>query len=438
MQICALSNIVSGMTDLRPEWLWFTAYYWIVPLLLLGACRSTKDTHPPEFSDDSFIQPSTFVSNSASVVYPDALARIDSIIYTFIHAQAFPGAAVSVGKGEKSVKIAGYGRYTYDSDQRVFAESVFDIASLTKVVATTTAAMLLYERGQLDLNAPVSLYLNEFSTPERQSITIRHLLAHSSGLPAWHPLHLEGVITREALLDSVFLTPLVSVPGEKSLYSSFGMISLALVIEEITRESFDQWCARNIFTPLEMKSTGFRSIGETDSSVVPTEIDEDFRHRLIQGEVHDENAWILGGSAGHAGLFSTVLDLSKFAQMMAEEGDYNGEEFLKSHTIDLFTAVVDTSLGTRALGWDTRTLGNEFSSAGQYLGPRSYGHTGFTGTSLWIDPDSKVWAILLTNRIYPKRDGYERFRGVRGLVADAVHEAFFGPFPNQEMEQSFQ
>ncbi|MDE2827483.1 MAG: serine hydrolase, partial [Bacteroidota bacterium] len=164
-------------------------------------------------------------------------------------------------------------------------------------------------------------------------------------------------------------------------------------------------------------------------TVVPTELDDYFRNRLIQGEVHDETAWTLGGVAGHAGLFSTVLDLSRFAQMMAQRGNLAGKEFLRPQTIDLFTTVVDTSFSTRALGWDTRNLDDSPSSAGQHFGSRSYGHTGFTGTSLWIDPDSGVWVILLTNRVYPTRDEYERFRGIRGSVADAVYEVFFWPVP---------
>ncbi|MCY4158789.1 MAG: serine hydrolase [Bacteroidetes bacterium] len=409
----------------------FARYILTLGILILGACQSLRKTDLPESLDSLPVQPFILATNSPNVTDLDALARIDSIILEHIRKRAFPGAAVSVGKGNEVIKVTGYGQHTYRSTQYISAESIFDLASLTKVIATTTAAMLLYERGQLDIDTPVAHYLDEFNTPERETITVRHLLAHSSGLPAWRPLHLEGVTTSKALLDSVFFTPLVSEPGEVSRYSSFGMISLALAIEEITGESFDQWCADNIFHPLGMKFTGFRATGTTDSTVVPTEVDNDFRYRLIQGEVHDENAWILGGTAGHAGLFSTALDLSQYAKMMAQGGVNNGEIFLQSSTIDLFTAVVDTSLGTRALGWDTRSLDGKPSSAGQHFGPRSFGHTGFTGTSLWIDPDSKIWVALLTNRVYPTRERYNRFRGVRGLVADAAYEVFSEPLPKQ-------
>ncbi len=410
-------------------------YVLIFLILTLSACQSAREatriksfdpiTAPPS------VQSSILTVDSPTVVFPNALARIDSLIIERIHAQAFPGAVVSVGMGSEIIKMTGYGGFTYRSQRRMLPESLFDLASLTKVVATTTASMLLYERGQLDIELPVSNYLEAFNIPERQRITVRHLLTHTSGLPAFQPFHLDGITSREVVLDSILSISLFSEPGEEYLYSDFGMISLALVIEAITGKPFDEWCTNNIFAPLGMNSTGFRTTGEPDSTVVPTELDDYFRNRLIQGEVHDETAWTLGGVAGHAGIFSTALDLSRFAQMMAQRGRLDELEFLRPQTIDLFTTVVDTSLSTRALGWDTRNLNDEPSSAGQFFGSRSYGHTGFTGTSLWIDPDSKAWVILLSNRVYPSRDEYERFMGLRGAIADAVYEAFYWPVPNE-------
>ncbi len=412
----------------------------IFGLLILGACQSSRETVIQGSLDPGpvnlpTIQPSISKLDSPTVVYPNALVRMDSLIFKYINARAFPGAVISVGKGSEIVKMTGYGAYTYRSRQRMLPESLFDLASLTKVVSTTTAAMILYERGQMDIEAPVSRYLDAFNTSERQSVTIRHLLTHTSGLPAWHPFYQDGIITREAVLESILSAELLTEPGEEYRYSDFGMISLALVIEEITGEPFDQWCIQNIFDPLGMRSTGFRGTGESDPAVVPTELDDYFRNRLIQGEVHDETAWTLGGVAGHAGLFSTAIDLSQFARMMVQRGSLDGRAFLQPRTIDLFTAVVDSSLSTRALGWDTRNLNDEPSSAGLYFGPRSYGHTGFTGTSLWIDPDSEIWVILLTNRVYPTRDEYKRFRGIRGLMADAAYEAFFWPLSNQQFNE---
>jgi len=372
--------------------------------------------------------------SSCEVPNQSWIPELDSIIAQFIEAGAFPGASLSIGKGLDFTTLKGYGGYTYRFERHVTTESIFDLASLTKVVATTTASMLLYEQGKLHLDTPVSQYLQEFNTAARRSITIRHLLTHSSGLPSWRPMHLDGMTSHEALLDSIMYIPLSTSPGESSQYSSYGMIVMAMVIEIITQQPFDQWCTHHIFQPLSMRSTGFRGTGRSDSSVVPTEMDSNFRHRMIQGEVHDENAWIMGGVAGHAGLFSNVVDLSVFAKMMAMRGEHNGVQFLQPETIDLFTTAVDTSFSTRALGWDTRTAKPQPSSAGQYFGPRSYGHTGFTGTSIWIDPETQIWVILLTNRIHPTRNNYDRFRGVRGLVADIAYEALLR-FPH-ETEQS--
>ncbi len=395
-----------------------------VGFLILGACHTAPKTPESQLSSSPTIQ-STDINVSNSIIKnPDALSRIDSILIHYIHVkEAFPGASVALGKGADIAYLTGNGGYTYRFEQKIFAESVFDVASLTKVIATTTAAMLLYDQGKLKLDTPVSEYLKEFDLPGRHSITIGHILSHSSGLPGWRPLHLNGFISRESLLDSVFAMPLIAEPETTSVYSSYGMIVLGLIIEVITGVPFDQWCTENIFHPLGMISTGFRGTGESDSTIVPTEVDMSFRNRLIQGEVHDENAWILGGVAGHAGLFSTAVDLSKFAMMMAQRGQHEGHVFLRPKTVDHFTTVVDSTISTRALGWDTRGSSTTESSAGQYFGPRSYGHTGFTGTSLWIDPDSRAWVILLTNRIYPTRDHYDRFRGVRGLMADATYDA---------------
>jgi len=404
-----------------------TLYALLLGSLIFVACRTTPPTPKSEVLPSPTIQTADVDLSDSIIENHDALVQMDSILLRYILNEAFPGASIALGKGAEMAKISGYGGYTYRFQEKVFAESVFDIASLTKVIATTTAAMLLFDQGKLKLDTPVARYLNEFDTPKHDLITIGHLLSHSSGLPAWRPLHLDGVDSRDILLDSVFAMPLLAEPGEISKYSSYGMISLGMVIEAITETPFDQWCTDHIFHPLRMMSTGFRSTGQSDPTVVPTEIDTSFRNRLIQGEVHDENAWIFGGIAGHAGLFSTAVDLSQFAIMMTQRGQYNGHLFLQPETIDLFTTVVDSTISTRALGWDTKGSSVSESSAGQYFGPRSYGHTGFTGTSLWIDPDSHAWVILLTNRVYPTRDRYNQFRGVRGLVADATYEALFGP-----------
>ncbi|ARA91758.1 beta-N-acetylglucosaminidase [Rhodothermaceae bacterium RA] len=354
-----------------------------------------------------------------------ALLRIDSLLRAAIDERAFPGAAVAVGRAGVLAKLDGYGYLTYDSETPVTPRTLFDLASLTKVVATTTAAMKLYEEGRLDLDAPVVRYLPAFGANGKDRITIRQLLTHTSGLVPFRPFHTLGLTTRDAVIQAILNETPVYEPGTDMRYSDLGMITLALVIERITGQDFATYVREAVFEPLGMTHTGFRPVGQTDASVVPTEYDNGFRKRLIQGEVHDETAWILGGTAGHAGLFSTAEDLARFAHMLVNEGRVNGQAFLQPETIRLFTTPVAPGMHTRALGWDTRSP-EGYSSAGQYFGPRSFGHTGFTGTSLWIDPDQQLYVILLTNRVYPTRENRAHI-AIRPQVADFAYEAIAGP-----------
>ena len=354
----------------------------------------------------------------------DPLARIDSLIRKSIKAGAFPGAAVAIGRAGVVVKLDGYGYFTYDSEQPVTPTSQFDLASLTKVVATTTAAMQLYEQGRLDLDAPVSRYLPDFAKNGKAGITIHHLLTHTSGMPAFRPFYQMGITDRQGVVDAVLGTNLENEPGVKYVYSDFSMITLALVVETITGQDFATYTREHIFEPLGMHDTGYLPTGQPDSTVVPTEVDDYFRNRLIQGEVHDENAWLLDGVAGHAGLFSTATDLAKFAFMLTNGGKAQGQQFLKEKTIRLFTTRVDPEKHSRALGWDTKSL-NGYSSAGRYFGPNSFGHTGFTGTSIWIDPDQQLFVILLTNRVYPSRKNRGHI-AVRPQVANLAYQAIIG------------
>ena len=354
----------------------------------------------------------------------ELLRRVDSLMQAAIQDRSFPGAAVAVGRAGVVTQLEGFGYYTYDSEQPVTPQSVFDLASLTKVVATTTAAMLLYEDGALDLDARVTQYLPAFGNHGKSEITIRQLLSHSSGLEAYRPFHQEGFESRQEVIDAIMNAELEYEPGAKSQYSDLGIITLYLVIEEITGQDFATYAEEHIFQPLHMYDTGFRPTGETDTTVVPTERDETFRKRLLQGEVHDETAYLLGGTSGHAGLFSTAEDLSKFAYMLLHDGNIYGRSFLEGETIDLFTTPVSDQ-SARALGWDTRSP-EGYSSAGDYFGSESFGHTGFTGTSLWIDPEAHLFAILLTNRVYPTREN-RNIIDIRPRFADLAYRAIQGP-----------
>ena len=348
-----------------------------------------------------------------------SLEKIETLLYQAVGDSAFPGAALAVGRGGVLVKLQGVGHFTYESEKPITPRSLFDLASLTKAVATTTATMMLYEEGLLDLDATVASYLPAFAQNGKENITMRQLMSHTAGLIPFRPFYAQGVTTRQDLIDAVCREELLYEPGTESRYSDFGPILMALIIEKITGMGFDEYTRQSIFEPLEMYDTGFRGTGISSPDVVPTELDDYFRMRLIQGEVHDENAWVLGGTAGHAGLFSTATDLAKFAYMLANKGLVKGRQFISEETLRLFTTPVDPEKHTRALGWDTRP-GSGPSSAGAFFGPNSFGHTGFTGTSMWIDPDAQLFVILLTNRIYPRRDN-NRYIPVRSSVADIAY-----------------
>ncbi|MEM1095252.1 MAG: serine hydrolase domain-containing protein [Bacteroidota bacterium] len=347
--------------------------------------------------------------------------RVDSLMVRAIGNRAFPGAAVAIGNADSLVLMQAYGQFTYEGAPAIATTSQFDMASLTKIIATTTVTMKLLEAGQLTLDDRVADYLPAFAQNGKGNVTLFHLLSHTAGLRPFRAFHAEGVLTRAAVIDTIMAEPLRTPPGAEARYSDFSMIALALVIEEITSQPFAEVAQQLVFEPLRMTSTGFRP-NLADTRVVPTELDSAFRKRLIQGEVHDETAWLLGGTAGHAGLFSTVEDVARFTSMMVNDGRVGSTQFLQPETIRLFTTRLDATgeKHTRALGWDTRALIGERSSAGLFLGPNSYGHTGFTGTSMWIDPDANLYVIMLSNRVYPTRRN-RRYMAVRSELADIAY-----------------
>ena len=347
------------------------------------------------------------------------LARIDSVILAAIADSAFPGAAISVGRPDVVAYSRGYGSLAYDVNTPPTDTTLYDLASMTKVVSTTTAAMLLYEAGVLDLQSRVVDYLPEFGVNGKDGVRIIHLLTHTSGLIPFRPYHRLGLHERSEVLDAIMNDSLQSEPGLKVSYSDLGMITMGRVIEEISGVSLDEFAERYIFNPLGMCSTGFRSKVPGDTrNIAPTEIDTLFRGGLVRGVVHDETAYILGGTAGHAGLFSTARDLSRFASMMLTGMSPDGSQFLKPETIAQFTARPMSGQTDRALGWDLRSL-EGYTSAGEYFSKDSFGHTGYTGTSIWIDPELRVYAILLTNRVHPTRAN-RKISGVRPEYASAV------------------
>ncbi len=364
-----------------------------------------------------------------------AFAPAFAILQEGINQKAFPAASVAVTHQGNLIALKALGRVTPkagtpsfsrslreggDSDFATPPHTLFDLASLTKVVATTTTAMLLYERGLLDLEAPISAIVPEFTTdaakdPRRHEVTLRMLLAHSSGLPAHEKFFLKAR-TRAELLEAAFTTPLAVDPATHAEYSDVGFIILGIALERLADEPLDRFCQREIFAPLAMTHTAFNPPPEIRAKIPPTANDQTFRKRIIQGEVQDENASILGGVAPHAGLFSTAEDLAKFAQAMLNQGS----PILRPETVALFTRRESAPPGTsRALGWDTPS---PQSQSGKYFSPQSFGHLGYTGTSLWIDPTRQLSITLLTNRTWPDCTN-PAIKQIRPKFHDAIIEA---------------
>ncbi len=335
-----------------------------------------------------------------------------------VEQKAFPGAAAAVTQRGKLIALNAFGRFTYDAASApVGPDNIFDLASLTKVVATTSMAMILYERGLLDLEMPVVGILPEFrgEDPRRTTITIRQLLAHSSGLPAYERLFLRAK-SKDELLQEAFSVPLKNDPGTHAEYSDVGFILLGMALERLAGESIDRFCQREIFGPLGMTHTAFKPPSGWKSQIVPTADDRTFRKRIIQGEVQDENASVMGGVAPHAGLFSTASDLATFANAMLN----GGAPIVRPETLALFTRREGSpSRTSRALGWDTPS---NPSQSGKYFSAASFGHLGYTGTSLWIDPARQISITLLTNRTWPDCAN-QAIKEVRPAFHDAVIEA---------------
>ncbi len=350
----------------------------------------------------------------------EGFSKIDSVMRKAISDSAFPGAQLCVVKDGALVYNKSFGMLEYSSNSpRVNSSTMYDIASLTKVVVTTSCIMKLYDEGKLRLEDTVAHFIPEFVNHGKENITIRNLLMHSAGLPPFKLFYLTCK-TPEEVLDSIYHTNLIYPPGDSTVYSDFGFIILGKIVEAVSGVSLDVYARKSLFVPLEMEQTMYSPPSSYIKNIAPTEVDTVWRKKLIWGTVHDETAALLGGVAGHAGLFSTASDLAVFMQMMMSRGSYGGRQLLKPETVELFTTLADTK-SRRALGWDTKTM-NGYSTAGSLFGPKSFGHTGFTGTSLWADPEKKIFVILLTNRVNPTRNN-TKIQQIRPAVHDAVVRA---------------
>lgn len=402
-----------------------------------GATAQEPAAPPPSLVAVDSTAPQGVADPAEVDMDPGLPARVDSIVRAALADSAASGAAVAIGRKGRLVVLDGWGELAWGSGRPATATSIWDLASVSKVVGTTTMAMMLVDRGLLELDDRVVEHLPWWSRgdPRKDEVTVRQLLLHRAGLPPfrrWFFDH-EGVAEYK---DAVADEPLERDPGTATVYSDMSVMTLAWIMEEVTGRSMDGWLEEEVFGPLGMRETLYVPPDSLLPRIAATEMDTLWRHEMVWGRVHDENADAMGGVAGHAGLFSTAVDLSVFAAAMLDGGTApacvpgrvpgvpcpvarrEAVRLAGPGTVARFTARWD-STSSRALGWDTPS---GRSSAGDYLSARSFGHTGYTGTSLWMDPELDLWVILLTNRVHPTRAN-TRHVPLRRAVADAAARA---------------
>lgn len=381
------------------------------------------------------------------------LSRIDSIVNDAIAQKAIPGAVVLIARDGKIIHERAYGHTTYDSSEAVYAETIYDLASVTKVMATTVSVMKLYEEGRLDLDKTLGDYLPILSGTNKAGLKIRDVLLHQAGLKSWIPFYRETVdaklspnfsiyarrqdtlfnirvaenlYMRRDWVDTMYRRMIQSDLSKLGnyVYSDMDFIFLGNIVEALSGKSLDEYTQENFYQPLGMSSTGFRPRNRfTLSRIAPTEREAGFRQQLIAGDVHDPGAAMFGGIAGHAGLFSTAYDLALLSQVLLNGGNFRGQQFFRKETIDLFTAYHGTS--RRGLGWDKPEKDNAVRKEPYPTlssSPMTFGHTGFTGTCLWIDPVEKITFIFLSNRVHNNGDP-NRF--LKMSVRPKVHETIY-------------
>ena len=337
--------------------------------------------------------------------------------------RGFPGGVLAVGVDE-NLLAHPFGTLTYAAKSpAVNADTIYDAASLTKAIVTTTATMMLVARQQIDLDVPIARYLppcsnRSASSGWRKEITVRQLLLHTSGLPA-HREFFRKAKNAAQVLKQIFAEPLIARPGTRIEYSDLGFILLGDIIERLTGKTLDQFAQTEIFAPLGMQNSFFNPPRALRGRIAPTQEDKTYRKRLLHGEVDDANAHAMGGVAGHAGLFSTANDIAVLAQTMLNGGIYAHTRILPCTIVEQFIKRVQIGDSARALGWDVPT---GESSSGHYFSEQSYGHNGFTGTSIWIDPAKELFVVLLTNRVHPSAAN-EKIRQMRPVLHDAIMEA---------------
>jgi serine-type D-Ala-D-Ala carboxypeptidase len=356
------------------------------------------------------------VPEAARLALADTLRRI---LDRAVRDSVFPGAIAVVGTHAGPLVTVSAGHLDWSPSPVPDEHTLWDLASLTKVVGMTSAVAQLVEQGRIDLDAPVQRYLPEWTGPNKHRVTVRHLITHQAGLPAFKQ-YFKLNLSPDSTLALFMREPLDTVPGARMVYSDIGAILLGKIVERVSGETLDVYLQRHVFGPLGMHETRYRPPAELLPRIAPTEQDP-WRGRHLRGEVHDENAFALGGVSAHAGLFSSAHDLDRFARAYLNGGELDGARLASAATLRRFTTVWDSTFSSRALGWDTPARN---SSGGHFLMRPAFGHTGYTGTSLWIAPQHDLYVMLLTNRVNPTRER-TGIAGVRVAVADATMRALY-------------
>ncbi|MFK9091777.1 serine hydrolase [Bacillus salipaludis] len=401
----------------------------------------TSEKPHPVFTWNSTVIPVSSVLHPSSAkgagMVTAQLQQIDQILNQAISEKVMPGAVAFVARGGKIVKHTAYGNSAQYTDGKftemenpipMQEDTIFDLASISKIF-TSTAVMILFEKGLFELDDPVAKYIPEFAVNGKQNVTIRQLLTHTSGFVSWIPLYTKGN-SRDERLQLVFQQPLKNPPGTTYEYSDLNMITLGGLVERLSGQRQDEFVKEHITGPLGMKDTMYNPPASLKNRIAATEFQSTPNRGLVWGEVHDENAWSLDGVAGHAGVFSTAEDLAKLAHIFINEGKYAGKSILKPETVKLLLENQNAAYpgNDHGLGWE---LGQGWYMDALSEGTYSFGHTGYTGTSIVVSPNNKTVAILLTNRVHPSRTTVSTNQ-TRRLFARQVADAIPVSIPGKE------
>jgi len=360
---------------------------------------------------------------AAASAHGQSFASIDDAVREGIQKGIYPGAVVIIGRRDSLLYARGYGHFTWNPSSPVPRpdSTLWDIASITKVVSTAGTALRLVDQGKLDLEAPVRRYLPRFSGGPKNLVTVRMLLDHTSGLRSYVPFYLKARGSRARAIDLLYAQPLVRVPGDSAEYSDLNALFLGLVLEKVSGLPLDQLARREVFGPLGMTQTRYKPPASLKRRIVPSGM---WRGHPVPGDVNDQNAVAMGGVAGHAGVFSTGMDLARYAAVWLRSGAGPEGQWVRPETMGRFL-VKGPHTGSRLLGWDTPEIdpaAEEPSVFGSLISEAGYGHTGFTGTELWIDPARDLFLVFLTNRAFDPRvrESAKQLKFVRANLSDAV------------------